>query len=316
MKNPSNEQPYFSIISPVYGASGIVIKLVTEIENELKKFNKSYEIILVEDGSPDNSWLEIEEICKSNLNVKGIKLSRNFGQHYAITAGLDHANGEWVIVMDCDLQDNPEEIYKLYEMASKMGYDIVLARRVDKQHNFLVRLTSSLFYRVLSYLTGAKQDSSIANFGIYRKNVIEAIKAMREPIRYFPSMVKWVGFTQGFCEVDHRPRETGKSSYDFNKRLRLAINIMLAYSNKPLILTVKLGILLAVSSFFVALVILSLALLGLITVSGYASIMISLWFLAGLIIFIMGILGLYLSRVFDGIKNRPLYLIKELKNID
>ncbi|MFZ6665285.1 glycosyltransferase family 2 protein [Peijinzhouia sedimentorum] len=314
MKEPLTKVSSISIISPVYGAQGMIDELVNRISKAVIDISEDFEIILVEDNSPDNSWLEMERISNQNSKVKSIKLSKNFGQHYAITAGLDVAQGDWIVVMDCDLQDKPEEIPNLLEKALN-GFDIVLARRIDRQDNFLVRITSLIFYRILSYLTGATQDHTIANFGIYNKRIVEVIRQMREPIRYFPTMVKWVGFEKAYQDVSHGEREQGSSGYNFNKRLKLAVDIMLAFSNKPLLLTVKLGLFISISSFLVSIIVLIFALLGKYTVSGYASMMMSIWFLSGLIIFILGINGLYLSKVFDGVKNRPIYIISKSINL-
>lgn len=312
---PSSEKiPLLSIISPVYGAEGVLDALVNRVSQAIKPFVHEFEIILVEDASPDHSWEELKDLAAGNPRVKALRLSRNFGQHYAITAGLDKAEGDWVVVMDCDLQDVPEEIPRLLQKALE-GFDIVLARRVDRIDHWWTRMTSKLFYGVLSYLTGTKQDHTVANFGIYHIKVIDAIRQMREPIRYFPTMVKWVGFEKAYLDVRHAAREEGSSGYNFRKRLKLALDIMLAYSNKPLLLTVQLGLIIAGTSFLVSLVVLVFALLGKYTVSGYASLMMSLWFLAGLIIFILGVNGLYLAKVFEGVKNRPIYFIKESINL-
>lgn len=306
--------PVLSIISPVYKAESMIPELVRRIEAAVSPITDDFEIILVEDCGPDQSWSVIEQLAKTNPCIKGIKLSRNFGQHYAITCGLDHCYGEWVVVMDCDLQDVPEEIPNLMRKAQE-GFDIVLARRVERNDHWWTRFTSKIFYTTLSYLTGTTQDHTVANFGIYHHEVIESIRLMRESIRYFPTMVTWVGFNKTFLDVQHGPREEGSSGYTFRKRLKLALDIMLAYSNKPLLLTVQLGLILASTSFLVSLVVLIFALIGKYTVSGYASIMMSLWFLAGLIIFILGVVGLYLAKVFEGVKNRPLYFVSKHVNI-
>jgi dolichol-phosphate mannosyltransferase len=152
-----------SVVSPVYRAEKIMPELVRRIKASVEQLTTDYEIILVEDCGPDNSWRSIEDICKLDKKVKGIKLSRNFGQHYAINAGLNYATGEWVVVMDCDLQDQPEEIAALYAKALE-GYEVVQARRKERQDTFLKRFTSKVFYGTLTYLTGTKHDPLIANF--------------------------------------------------------------------------------------------------------------------------------------------------------
>ena len=303
-----------SIVSPVYRAENIIPLLVERIEKSVINITSDYEIILVEDCGPDNSWSVIEQIAKENKKVIGLQLSRNFGQHYAITAGLDHASGDWIVVMDCDLQDQPEEIPNLYNKA-KEGYDVVLAERHERQDTFLKRLSSSLFYTVLSYLTGVKQDRSVANFGIYSKKAIYAVCSMRESIRYFPTMVNWVGFKKTKVKVEHSSRYEGKTSYNLRKLLNLSLDIILAYSDKPVRLTVKAGVFISLLSIFAAIYTLILWISGSITVLGYTSLILSIWFLSGIIIITLGIVGLYIGKIFEGVKNRPIYVIAKEVNI-
>jgi glycosyltransferase involved in cell wall biosynthesis len=302
-----------SIVSPVYRAEKIVPELVRRIKASVETLTMDYEIVLVEDCGPDKSWQAIQEICKNDKKVKGIKLSRNFGQHYAINAGLHHANGDWVIVMDCDLQDRPEEIPALYAKALE-GFDVVQARRKQRQDTFFKRVTSKVFYGMLTYLTGTKHDSSIANFGIYSQKVIAAILSMNETIKYFPTMVKWVGFPTVTLDVIHAEREEGGSSYNLKRLLNLAADIILAYSDKPLRLTVKFGLIISACSFAFGLTYFILAIMGHFSVSGYASIIISIWFFSGIIILILGVIGLYIGKIFEGVKNRPSFIIASVMN--
>lgn len=302
-----------SIVSPVYNAASLVPELTLQLTCELKKISENFEIILVDDRSTDESWAEIVKVCALHREVSAVRLSRNFGQHYAISAGLKRARGEWIIVMDCDLQDKPSEISKLFAEAQK-GFDIVLARRALRKDSFWKRTTSKLFYGFLSYLTGSKQDSTIANFGIYNKKVIAAINAMPDTIRYFPTMVSWVGFKSTKVDVMHALRPDGESSYSLKKLLNLALDICLANSDKPLRLVVKIGFSISAVGFIYATYIAIQALRGEISVSGYASLLVSLWVLSGLIILIIGIVGLYVGKSFEGIKNRPIFLIDEVLN--
>lgn len=269
-----------------------------------------FEIILVDDASPDNSWRKIEQLAEVHSEIRGIKLSRNFGQHYAITAGLDAAKGDWVVVMDCDLQDRPEEIPNLLAKAQE-GFDVVLARRIDRQDNFFKRLSSKIFYKTLAWLTGSEQDETIGNFGLYHKKVIAEIIKMRESIRYFPTMVKWVGFKQTTMDVVHAGREEGNSNYNFKRLFNLALDIMLAYSDKPIRLVVKVGMLVALSGFVFAIYNLYKYLNGEIIVAGYASLIISIWVLTGILLVTLGMVGLYVGKTFEGVKNRPIYIIEK-----
>ena len=297
-----------SIVIPVYRAEQIMDELVTRLTRSLSAIASSYEIILVEDGGPDKSWDKIVVNAQKHPQIKGILLSRNFGQHHAITAGLDASKGNWVVVMDCDLQDQPEEIAGLYAKA-KEGYDIVFARRAQRQDTFFKRMSSKVFYGVFAYLSGIPQDNSIANFGIYSRKVIDTINTMREPMRAFAPMARWVGFNRTAIDVTHAERFAGESSYSWSKLFNLALDFAMAYSDKPLKLTIKLGISISILAVLYTLYNIVLYNMGIITLTGYTSLIVSIWFLSGLIIFTLGIIGLYIGKMFEGIKNRPLYII-------
>ena len=305
----SNSIPAFSIVSPVYRAENLIGELVRRIQASMAALTENYEIILVDDRGPDNSWDRIVEQAARDPRVRGVRLSRNFGQHKAITAGLEHARGEWIVVMDCDLQDQPEEIPALYHYAQREGYDLVFARRVERQDSWLKRAGSQAFYRMLAYLTETKQDPAIANFGIYHRKVIDAVLAMRESIRYFPTMLRWVGFRAGGLAVDHAERPEGTSSYNLRRLINLALDIVLAYSDKPLRLTVKLGLSISAVAFLLVIITLLRYMLGYSWEPGYASLIVSIWFFSGLILSVLGIVGLYIGKTFEQVKNRPIYLV-------
>lgn len=302
--------PHLSIISPVFNAEKIIPFLVESVEKSIQKITPDYEIILVEDGGSDNSWEIIENIAKTNPKVLGVKLSRNFGQHYAITAGLDQSKGDWVVVMDCDLQDQPEEIGKLYNKAQE-GFDIVIGSRFDRKDGFFKRFSSKIFYRTLGYLTGSEQDETVANFGIYSRNVVNAVISLRESIRYFPTMVKWVGFKSTKVSVEHGKREQGASNYNFKRLINLALDIILAFSDKPIRILTKTGLLISVISVLIAFVYFIKWLKGDVLVLGYTSLIISIWLLSGMILSTLGIIGLYVGKTFEGVKNRPIYIIEK-----
>ena len=306
--------PLFSIVSPVYRAENIVDKLVEEIVKAVTPITPDFEIILVEDGSPDRSWEHIAAQCAQDKRVKGIKLSRNFGQHNAITAGLQAAIGEWIVVMDCDLQDRPDEIPNLYAKAQE-GFDIVFARRTLRQDGLFKQLSSRLFYAVFSFLTDTQQDSSIANFGIYRRNVVTAILSMQDYIRYFPTMSQWVGFKRTFMDVRHAERAEGKSSYTWGKLIALAFSNIIAFSDKPLRLTVWFGLSIVLFSFVIGIIYLIKYFLGHIVVLGFTSLIISIWFLSGVIIATLGMVGVYVSKTFEKVKGRPVFITSEEINL-
>lgn len=308
-----HNQTYFSVVIPVYGCEKCLFELYKRLKITLEQITNEFEIILVNDASPDGSIEIINKLANLDQRVKGVILSRNFGQHYAITAGLDISSGNWIIVMDCDLQDQPEEILKLYEEASK-GFDIVLGRRAIRKDSFLKRLSSKFFYKTFSYLTDTNQDGTIANFGIYNRKIIDTIIGMRENLRFFPTMVKWVGYRVSSIDIDHNSRGSGKSGYSLKKLIKLAIDVILAFSDKPLKITVKLGIYISLFSFIYAVYIVIRALLGIQNLLGWSSLIVSIWFFSGIMIFIMGIIGIYIGKIFDEVKKRPLYIVDRYIN--
>lgn len=305
--------PLISVVSPVYKGEKMVQELVSRIGAAVGTITEDYEIILVNDASPDGSWEAICRICDADEKVVGVNLSRNFGQHYAITAGLQQARGEWTVVMDCDLQDRPEEIPNLYQKTQE-GYDSVLAQRIVRHDTFFKRLSSKCFYKVFSYLTDTTQDSSVANFGIYNRKVIDSILQMGDAVKYFPTQVQWVGYKRTYLPVEHAERAEGKSTYNFKRLLHLAFDSMISFSDKPLRLTVKLGFIITALAFIAGIWFLIRWLNGSIAVLGYTSIMISIWLLAGVLISLLGVIGLYIGKMFEKAKDRPVYIVSEIRN--
>ncbi len=301
---------FLSVVTPVYGCTTLLPELFLRLKEVINPLSEDFELILVEDGGPDDAWAQIVELAQKDSRVKGLRLSRNFGQHYAITAGLEESKGKWIVVMDCDLQDRPEEIPALLAKAQE-GYQVVQARRLLRRDRRLKVWLSRGFYRMLGWLTGTHHDPAVANFGLYHRQVIDSICSMKEHIRFFPTMVKWVGFESTTINVEHSGRHEGKSAYNLRKLIHLSLDIMLAYSDKPLRLTIKAGIAIAGTAFIYALYSLVRGLRGEFEVIGYASIIVSIWFLSGLIIFILGVVGLYVGKTFEGVKNRPVYIVRE-----
>jgi len=313
MSTSSTKAVHLSIVSPVYRAESMVENLVREVTASISPITEDFELILVEDFSPDDSWARIKEQCARDERVKGVKLSRNFGQQYAINAGLHAARGEWIIIMDCDLQDRPDELPRLYAKAGE-GFEIVIARRMDRKHGWLKRTSSYLFNLVFGFLTNTKLDHSTANFGIYHRKAVDAVLAMGDYTRYFPTMIQWVGFRKTLLDVAHGEREEGESSYSWGKLLALAFDTIIAFSDRPLRITTTFGLIISSISALVGVFYLVANLLGYIDEPGFTSIIISLWFLAGVIIFILGVIGLYLGKTFDQVRNRPNFIVEERLN--
>ncbi|MET0946686.1 MAG: glycosyltransferase family 2 protein [Flavobacterium sp.] len=305
--------PVISFVSPVYRAEGILDKLVDEIQKVMLEINQPYEIILVDDRSLDNSWEVMKKISRQFSEVKSIRLSRNFGQHPAIMAGLSQAKGEWIVVMDCDLQDQPMEVLKLYNKA-KEGFDIVLAKRKNRKDGFYKRMSSLLFSKVYGFFTDTRYDNEVANFGIYHSKVIQSILKISDSIKYFPLFVTFVGYNSTSIIVEHAQRAEGNSSYSYSKLLSLAFNTIISFSNKPLKLFVKFGLTISGISFMLGLYNVYLAMTDRIEVLGYSSIIVSIWFLSGIIITTIGVCGIYIGKIFDQTKDRPIFIIDETLN--
>lgn len=304
-----------SVVSPVYKAEHILTALIDRIKKSITVITEDFEIILVDDGSPDKSWLLIESLCEIDPRIKGIKLSRNFGQHVAITAGLNECKGEWIVVMDCDLQDRPEEIINLYNKVNEIGdLDYIQAQRINRRDSFFRIFMSKTFSRILSFLNDHPIDGTIANFGIYNKKVINAVLLMPEKIRWFPSLVQHVGFNGAKLKVEHGQRENGQSSYSLKKLIKISMDVFLLNSERPMRLIAQLGLIIFISTLLYSFYILYQYLVGDITVLGYTSLIISVLLCSGIIIFFIGIVGLYTVKIFQQVKDRPLYIIKEKIN--
>nr|VFJ61594.1 MAG: dolichol-phosphate mannosyltransferase [Candidatus Kentron sp. FM]VFJ70142.1 MAG: dolichol-phosphate mannosyltransferase [Candidatus Kentron sp. FM]VFK14473.1 MAG: dolichol-phosphate mannosyltransferase [Candidatus Kentron sp. FM] len=298
-----------SVVMPVYGCEHSLRELHARLTHVLGAISSQHEIIMVNDGSSDNAWQVIESLAREDARVKGINLSRNFGQHYAITAGLDFACGDWVVVMDCDLQDIPEEIPKLYRKALE-GFDIVVGLRANRQDSLFRKTVSRLFYRVFDYFTGTGLDHRIGNFGIYSEKVIRSVSLLREQNRGFGLFALWVGFRRAEIEIQHAPRPHGKTTYTLRRMLAFALDLIVAHSNKLLRLTVTLGLFLSFASFLYAAWLVSRYLIWGISIPGWTSLIVSIYFTAGLIIGAIGILGIYVGKIFNEVKGRPLYIIQ------
>ncbi len=308
--------PQFSIVTPVYRSSESLVTLYERIQKTMDEFiSEEFELIMVNDASPGNDWEIIRTLADRDARVKGINLSRNFGQYYALTAGLDQARGEWIIILDCDLQDQPEEIPQLFAKACE-GYDIVLAQRIERQDSWFKRFCSKSFYTVFSYLTDTKQDPSTAQFGIYHRKVVNTLIEMRERLRFLPAFIQWVGFRSTAIPVAHGARDHSPSSYSFRRLLALALDTMIAFSDKPLRLIVRLGFIITSLSFLAGIFFFIETLAEGTNIDpatkGWPSLMISLCFFSGLIISLLGINGIYISKIYDEVKKRPLYIVQEI----
>lgn len=304
-----------SVVSPVYRGEKMLSELVERIHKAISPLTDDYEIVLVNDSSPDNSWERISEICAVDKKVKGINLSHNFGQPYAITAGLTYAKGNNVAVIDCDLQNKPEDLPALYQKALE-GYDVVSARRVVREDTFMKRMSSAIFHRVYDFLSGFETDKAVAEFGVYSRKIVDVYCSIPEYSRSFVELIHTLGFRKTTVDVLHDHRLEGKSSYNLYRLLKLSYNSIISNSNRPLHLAVALGLMMSILSFLMAIYNIFAKFLGLNEVEGYTSTIFSIWFVGGLLLLMMGVLGLYIGKIFDQVKGRPVFIVSDTLNIE
>jgi glycosyltransferase involved in cell wall biosynthesis len=304
---------HLTVVIPVYNESSLIDELVRRVKTNVELITEDYEIIIVDDGSQDNTWNSIENEAKLETRIKGIKFSRNFGHHYAITAGLHHANGDWVVVMDGDLQDRPEVIPDLYKKAQE-GFEIVFVSRQNRPEKFYYRIAQKIFYSILITLSGVEFDSRQANFSIINKKVVKAFTNFPENARFYGSTILWLGFKRTEILADHGQRHSGKPSYTFRKRIKLALDIILSFSERPLKVAIGLGIFVSLISLLLAInMTYSVAVTGK-NVTGWSLLVSAILFSTGIILVVIGISAIYIGQIFNQVKNRPLYVISKTMN--
>lgn len=303
----------FSVVIPCFQAESTLKELCDRLKKTLSEITSEFEIILVEDGSKDSTWEVISQITKTEKYVHGIKLSRNFGQHNAITAGLVHSTGAWIAVMDCDLQDRPEEIINFYRKTQE-GYQVVVGIRNNRKDNFLKRVSSVAFYSVFQKMTGSKFDKRLGNFGLYSRKVINSVLELKEQHRSFGLLALWVGYSRAEINIQHDERGSGKSTYKITHRTALALDSIVSHTNKLLYISIKTGLAVSASSLiFVAYLIGRYIFFG-ITTQGWTSLAISIFFALGILLAAVGLLGVYVGKVFNETKARPIYIIETQTN--
>jgi len=298
-------------VVPVYNEERNVQELADRLINSLRQVSEDYGIILVDDGSVDQTWANIVALSDKEPRLQGLRLSRNFGQHTAISAGLDVAEADWVIVMDGDLQDRPEVIPDLYAKAAQ-GHDVVFVAREERPENRAYQLGQKVFYKTLRFLTGTDYDPAHGNFSIISNKVLTHYKDISESSRFYGGLVEWLGFRRATLSARHGVRFAGETSYNFIRRLRFAKNIILSFSIRPLYAALAFGAIVTVFAFCIGVVVLIRALFFGYTVEGWASLMVSIYFIGGVQMLMIGMNGLYISRIAEEVKSRPLYVVSEI----
>lgn len=300
-----------SIIAPLLNEEENVYELYNRLKKVCQKINCIYEIILVDDGSTDNTLQVIEKIAQEESDLKYISLSRNFGHQAALFAGIEKSTGENIILIDGDLQDPPEEIENLWHKINE-GNDVVYAKRkIRKGESFLKKSTAAIFYRLLNFITSISIPVDTGDFRIIKRKVADELLKMNDRSKFLRGQIAWLGFKESYIEYEREGRKKGNSNFGYKKMLRFAIDGITSFSNFPLKFASISGILVSLISFVMIIYVLMAKYLWHQTITGWTSIMVTVLFLGGIQLLSIGIIGEYISRINDNVKQRQLYVIKK-----
>jgi len=303
----------YSIVIPIYNEEESFAALVKRLREVMDQLDGPTEVVLVDDGSKDASYALMKDVNAEDPRFKIVQLSRNFGHQIAITAGMDVASGQAVIVMDADLQDPPEVILQMAQRWQE-GYEVVYAVREQRDGETLFkRKTATIFYGIQRRLAEIDQPMEVGDFRLVDRKALDAFLQMRERNRYVRGMFSWVGFRQTAVPYTRASRQAGQSKYPFRKMVRLALDGFVGFSTAPLRLTLTVGLVMAVGSLLTGIVVIALKLAGVSYVPGLASLLVAITFLSGVQLTVIGMVGQYVARIYDEVRARPLYLVREAR---
>ncbi len=301
----------YSVIVPVYNEEEVIDECYTQLTRVLSETGGEYEIIFVNDGSRDATAEIVASLCRSDSRIKLVSFSRNFGQQAAITAGIDYVSGNAAVVIDCDLQDPPAVIHDMIKLW-KDGYDVVYGKRISRDgEGSFKKLTSKIFYRVMKALTNVEIPVDTGEFRLMDRKVVEAVRKLREKNRFMRGIMSWVGFRQTAVQFEREKRFAGETKFPFRKMVKLALDGITSFSYIPLKLATAIGFLISIISFVYILVVIYQRLFTNTTVAGWASTVAIILFSQGIILMILGLMGEYIGRIYDELKNRPIYVVDE-----
>lgn len=302
-----------SVVIPVYNNAKSLIDLSTRLVNIFKKIEISFELIYIDDGSRDNSLEILKNISNDNTNIKVIELSRNYGQHPAICAGFEHAKGQFIVLMDADLQDKPEHIESLYNKIIETGTDVVYTVKLSDSNK---RFSSKLYHYFFSKIVNTSVPKHIGTLRIFNRNFLNGLLSFKEINILYGPLMFYMGYKNTFIELTYDARQHGKSSYTFVKRLKLATNSLISYTDIPHKIAIFLGIIIFIFIFLYALLVLfQYYLVGTSLPNGITLILLILFFSLGCILIMLGIIGSYVFRVYQEVLRRPRYIIRDTINL-
>ncbi len=309
--------PHISVVAPIYKETSATLdELAARIGRAVSSITQDYEIVLVDDGSPPDTWASLLRLTRADPHVRAVRLARNFGQHPAISAGLDHAEGDWVVVMDGDLQDRPEIIPELYAKAQE-GFDVIFVNRLRRPEGRFHVMLSHAFYAVLNMLAGDAHNRQQANYSIISRAVVEAFRTVPDRDRFYGGTIRWLGFSRTTIDAFHGERVAGASHYNLRSRMRLAHRIIVGYSTRLLYSALLFGAgMTAVSFAMMFYVILEKLRDPSAPVLGWPSLMTAIFFASGVTNLMLGLIGLYMAELFDWSKGRPRYVVAQTSRGD
>ncbi|WP_107839183.1 glycosyltransferase family 2 protein [Metasolibacillus meyeri] len=303
-----------SVIVPVYKSSVHLKKLYIELINSLEFLKEQFEIIFVEDCGGDNSWEVLQEITSQDSRVAAVKLSKNFGQHAATICGIAQAKGQWIVTIDDDLEQNPEDIVRLYEEALK-GYDLVYGVFEERSHSMWRNFTSHCA-RKLFTMAIPSLNYEYTSFRIIKSSIAKELQQFDSPYPFIDGYLSWITNNYSTLKVAHSERESGVSNYTFSKLLKHTINISISFSEIPLKLSSWLGLFTSMFGLVWVVIILIQRIIGAVTVSGYASTMAAILFIGGIQLMVLGVIGEYIYRINFKTSKKPLYLVGQKINLE
>lgn len=307
----SMSKPDLSVIIPIYNEEGNIPLLYQRVKSVIDEAGLGYELFFINDGSRDRSMALIRELASNDPQVKYIDFSRNFGHQIAVSAGIDHVQGNRIAIIDADLQDPPEMILEMYRKMDE-GFEVVYAKRRSRQgESFLKKFTARQFYRILARITSVEIPVDTGDFRIMDRKIVEVLRQMPEQHKYLRGQISWVGFRQTFLEYDRLERHSGRTGYTYRKMIRFALDGITSFSRFPLKVATMAGFIVSGVAFLVMLYALYARFFKSDTVPGWTSLMLAVLFLGGIQLISIGIIGEYIGRLSDNVRQRPLYVVRD-----
>ncbi len=306
-----NQSPIYSVVVPAFNEEAIINEAYKKLTKVMDSINEEYELVFINDGSKDNTVNLIKEICTNDKRVKLLDFSRNFGHQIAISAGIDYASGQAVVIIDADLQDPPEVIPEMIKKW-KEGYEVVYGKRIKRKgETIFKKVTAYVFYRLLKYLTNYEIPTDTGDFRLIDYKVCNALRSINEKSRFMRGIISWIGFKQMCVEYVREERKAGKSKYPVRKMIRFALDGITSFSYRPLRVATYLGLLLSAGAFLYFFYAVYQYFFNISTVQGWTSTIAATVLFDGIILVMLGIIGEYVGRIYEETKDRPLYILRE-----